>query len=109
MSNNEAKVVTTSNNKIINNEIISEEQKQKLVEKIITKWLNLQKIIKEEITLEDVIIKQQQDDTDNLKSFFVKYYQAKLNTRKIWNDINKLKLYEKESNILSIIISEELG
>ena len=71
MSNNEAKVVTTSNNKIINNEIISEEQKQKLVEKIITKWLNLQKIIKEEITLEDVIIKQQQDDTDNLKSFFV--------------------------------------
>ena len=101
--------VVCINNKANNNDIISEEQKQKLVEKIINKWLNLQKIIKEEITLEDVIIKQQEDDTDNLKSFFVKYYQAKLNTRKIWNDINKLKLYEKESNILSIIINEELG
>ena len=108
MSNIDEKVVCP-NNKTNNNDIISEEQKQKLVEKIINKWLNLQKIIKEEITLEDVIIKQQEDDTDNLKSFFVKYYQAKLNTRKIWNDINKLKLYEKESNILSIIINEELG
>ena len=108
MSNIDEKVVCI-NNEANNNDIISEEQKQKLVEKIINKWLNLQKIIKEEITLEDVIIKQQEDDTDNLKSFFVKYYQAKLNTRKIWNDINKLKLYEKESNILSIIINEELG
>ena len=108
MSNIDEKVVCI-NNEANNNDIISEEQKQKLVGKIINKWLNLQKIIKEEITLEDVIIKQQEDDTDNLKSFFVKYYQAKLNTRKIWNDINKLKLYEKESNILSIIINEELG
>ena len=108
MSNIDEKVVCI-NNEANNNDIVSEEQKQKLVEKIINKWLNLQKIIKEEITLEDVIIKQQEDDTDNLKSFFVKYYQAKLNTRKIWNDINKLKLYEKESNILSIIINEELG
>ena len=108
MSNPEEKVVCI-NNKINNNDIISEEQKQKMVEKIINKWLNLQKIIKEEITLEDVILKQQQDDTDNLKSFFVKYYQTKLNTRKIWNDINKLKLYEKESNISSIIINKELG
>ena len=109
MSNIDEKVVCIDNKANNNNDIISEEQKQKLVEKIINKWLNLQKIIKEEITLEDVIIKQQEDDTDNLKSFFVKYYQAKLNTRKIWNDINKLKLYEKESNILSIIINEELG
>jgi hypothetical protein len=108
MSNIDEKVVCI-NNEANNNDIVSEEQKQKLVEKIINKWLNLQKIIKEEITLEDVIIKQQEDDTDNLKSFFVKYYQANLNTRKIWNDINKLKLYEKESNILSIIINEELG
>ena len=108
MLNNEEKVAS-KNNKPINNDIISEEQEHKLVEKIINKWLNLQKIIKEEITLEDVIIKQQQDDTDNLKSFFVKYYQTKLNTRKIWNDINKLKLFEKESKILPLIINEELG
>ena len=98
------------NKKKSNNiENISEEQKQKLVEKIINKWLNLQKIIKEEITLEEVIIKQQQDDTDNLKSFFTKYYQTKLNTRKNWKDINKLLLEDKGSNISSYSIKEDLG
>ena len=98
------------NKKKSNNiENISEEQKQKLVEKIINKWLNLQKTIKEEITLEEVIIKQQQDDTDNLKSFFTKYYQTKLNTRKNWKDINKLLLEDKGSNISSYLIKEDLG
>ena len=90
-------------------EDISEEQKQKIVEKVINKWLNLQKTIKEEITLEDVILKQQKDDTKNLKSFFVKYYQTKLNTRKFGNDIKQLKLDYKDSDILSYIINEELG
>ena len=80
-----------------------------LVEKTINKWLNLQKTIKEEITLEDVIIKQQQDDTKDLRSFFVKYYQIKLNTRKNWNDIKKLKLEDKQQNALSYIINQELG
>ena len=79
-----------------------------LVEKTINKWLNLQKTIKEEITLEDVIIKQQQDDTKDLKSFFVKYYQIKLNTRKNWNDIKKLKLDDKQ-NFSSYIINQEIG
>ena len=90
-------------------EDISEEQKQKIVEKVINKWLNLQKTIKEEITLEDVILKQQKDDTKNLKSFFVKYYQTKLNTRKFGNDIKQLKLDYKDSDILCYIINEELG
>ena len=92
-----------------NIDIFSEEQKQNLVEKIINKWLNLQKTIKEEITLEDVIIKQQQDDTNNLKSFFRKYYQTKLNTRKNWADINSLILEDKESNISSYLINEDIG
>ena len=70
-----------------------------LVEKIINKWLNLQKIIKEEITLEDVIIKQQQEDTKNLKSYFVEYFNIKLNSRKIWNEIKELKLDEKQQNL----------
>ena len=70
-----------------------------LVEKIINKWLNLQKIIKEEITLEDVIIKQQQEDTKNLKSYFVEYFNIKLNSRKIWNEIKELKLEEKQQNL----------
>ena len=109
MSNKEENSTPLHEKKNSNNENISEEQKQKLVEKIINKWLNLQKTIKEEITLEDVIIKQQQDDTNNLKSFFVKYYQTKLNTRKNWNDINKIIFGDKVSNISSYIINQELG
>ena len=80
-----------------------------LVEKTINKWLNLQKTIKEEITLEDVIIKQQQDDTKDLKSFFVKYYDIKINTRKNYQDIKKLKLDDKQQNITSYEIKDELG
>ena len=82
-----------------------------LVEKTINKWLNLQKIIKEEITLEDVIIKQQQEDTKNLKSYFIEYFKIKLNTRKNWNDIKELKLVDdKQPNISSAYsINEDLG
>ena len=82
-----------------------------LVEKTINKWLNLQKIIKEEITLEDVIIKQQQEDTKNLKSYFIEYFKIKLNTRKNWNDIKELKLVDdKQPNISSTYsINEDLG
>ena len=109
MSNKEENPSIFNKKKSNNIENISEEQKQKLVEKIINKWLNLQKTIKEEITLEEVIIKQQQDDTDNLKSFFTKYYQTKLNTRKNWRDINKLLLEDKGSNISSYSIKEDLG
>jgi hypothetical protein len=109
MSNKEENPSIFNKKKSNNIENISEEQKQKLVEKIINKWLNLQKTIKEEITLEEVIIKQQQDDTDNLKSFFTKYYQTKLNTRKNWSDINKLLLEDKGSNISSYSIKEDLG
>ena len=105
----ESKKNEIQNRQKINSEDIPEDKNQKLVDKIINKWLDLQKIIKEEITLEDVIIKQQQDDTNDLKNFFVKYYQAKLNTRKNLNYIKKLKLDDKEPNILSYHISQELG
>ena len=80
-----------------------------LVEKTINKWLNLQKTIKEEITLEDVIIKQQQEDTRELMSFFAKYYQSKLNTRKNWNDIKKLKLDDKQQNVSKYILNQDIG
>jgi hypothetical protein len=48
-------------------EEISEDKKQQNVDKIIKKWLSLQKTIKEEITLEDVIIHQQDGDKNSLK------------------------------------------
>ena len=95
-----------------NNYDISNEKKSKediLVEKTIDKWLNLQKTIKEEITLEDVIIKQQETDTENLKSFFAQYYNIKSNTRKNYSDIKKLKLDEKQANEIKYKINNDLG
>ena len=73
-------------------EELSEEQKQKNVEQIIKQWLSLQKTIKEEITLEDVIIHQHESDNENLKDFFKKYYDVKLQKRKNIEDINELNM-----------------
>ena len=74
--------------------------RQEKVEKIIQKWLTLQKTIKEEITLEEVIIKQQNDDFDYLKNLFTQYYETKIQSRKQFEIIKKLeknmKLDEKE-------------
>ena len=68
----------------------SELKKEEMAEKIIQKWLTLQKTIKEEITLEDVIISQQKNDFNILKNYFKEYYNAKLNIRKTFDDIYKL-------------------
>ena len=88
-------------------EEIPDEQKQKNVERIIKKWLNLQKTIKEEITLEDVIIKQQENDKLNLQDFFRKFYNIRVKTRRNLEDIKKLKL-EKERNLPSYEIEKDL-
>ena len=110
--------LSCENNKVLieaeekNNYLISNSKKSNediLVEKTIDKWLNLQKTIKEEITLEDVIIKQQETDTENLKSFFVQYYSIKSNTRKNYSDIKKLKLDEKQVNEIKYKINNDLG
>ena len=78
-----------SNNNQINDDQL-ESKKEELAEKIIQKWLTLQKTIKEEITLEDVIISQQKSDFNLLKAYFKEYYTAKLNIRKTFDDIRKL-------------------
>ena len=110
--------LSSENNKVLTQEeekndyYISNEKKSNediLVEKTIDKWLNLQKTIKEEITLEDVIIKQQETDTENLKSLFVQYYNIKSNTRKNYSDIKKLKLDEKQVNEIKYKINNDLG
>ena len=49
--------------------VLEEAYKQKTVEKIIKKWLTLQKTIKEEIILEDVIIRHQQNEFTQLIYF----------------------------------------
>ena len=72
----------------------AELKKEELSEKIVQKWLKLQKIIKEEITLEDVTINQQKSDYNHLKNYFRDYYLAKLNIRKSFDDIKKLSQNE---------------
>ena len=64
--------------------------KEKMVESVIQKWLVLQKTIKEEITLEDVIIRHQENEFVQLKEDFKKYYQKKLECRKILEEIKRL-------------------
>jgi hypothetical protein len=78
-------------------------KRQKKVEKIIQKWLSLQKTIKEEITLEEVILKQQDDDFNNLKELFTKYYETKIQFRQQFEIIKNLekniKIEKKEYKI----------
>ena len=86
--------------------------RQEKVEKIIQKWLVLQKTIKEEITLEEVIIKQQKDDFDYLKDLFTQYYETKIQSRKQFEIIRKLeknmrmdkKEYKIEKDIERILL-----
>ena len=77
----EDKELLKKNNKLI---------KQQKTEKIIQKWLKLQKTIKEEITLEEVITKQQTDDFNYLKELFFKYYETKIKIRKEFEIIRSL-------------------
>ena len=91
----------SSNNQI--NDDQTDLKKEELAEHIIKKWLTLQKTIKEEITLEDVIISQQKSDFNHLKDYFKEYYTAKLNIRKTFDDIRKMNQNDfkniKELNI----------
>jgi len=89
-------------------EELSEQDKQKNVERIIKKWLNLQKIIKEEITLEDVIIKQQEIDAEKLRNYFEEYYGNKLKTRKNWEEVNAIKVENKEKVVPSYVTEKEV-
>ena len=89
-------------------EDIPEDKKQKNVELIIKQWLSLQKTIKEEITLEDVIIHQQTSDAEHLKQYFKSYYDLKLKKRKNFEDIKELNMGNNDYlNLPSFYITEE--
>ena len=75
-----------------------EANQKKLVEEIIQKWLLLQKTVKEEITLEEIITKQQENDTKKLKEYFREFYNIKIKSRKVFEDIKNLKIYEDKKN-----------
>ena len=65
--------------------------RQKKVEKVINKWLELQKTIKDEITLEEGTIKQQRDDLHYLKDLFIQYYETKIQSRRQFEIIKNLE------------------
>jgi len=85
-----------------------ETNNKKLVESIIQKWLILQKTIKEEITLEEVIMKHQEDEFSQLKDCFKKYYSKKLESRKIIEEI-KILDEDKGNKIKEYVIEDELA
>ena len=74
----------------------SEAKRKKMIEETVQKWLLLQKTVKEEITLEDIIKKQQENDTNKLREYIREYYDLKIKSRKIYEDIRNLKTYEEK-------------
>ena len=64
-----------------------ESKNQQLMEKVIKRWLNLQKIIKEEMTLEKIIFNHQEKEFNQLKEYFIKFYELKLKNRQIFEEI----------------------
>ena len=74
----------------------SESKRKKMIEETVQKWLLLQKTVKEEITLEDIIKKQQENDTNKLREYIREYYDLKIKSRKIYEDIRNLKTYEEK-------------
>ena len=86
-------------------------EKKKLMEETIQKWLILQKTVKEEITLEEIILKQQEDDFNKLKTYFQDFYELKLKTRKAYEDIRNIKLgedNEKNNQIKEYYIEKDI-
>ena len=86
---------------------LCDSNKQSNVDKIIEKWFLLQKAIKEELTLEEVISKQQNNDFEQLKKYFKEYYKNKIEIRKILEEIKKIENND-ENTVKTINMDREL-
>ena len=88
---------------------IVDKLKEKEVSKTLGKWLNLQKVIKEELSLEDVMISKQINDCVELKKKFKEYYEIKLKIRKEFNIIKNVDIINKKANIIKELkISDDM-
>ena len=81
----------SSSSKNINSLYASESTRLLVVDSVLQKWSKLQKAIKENVILKDVIIKQQEIDFDKLKEHFIEYYNIKLQIRQTYEEIDVLK------------------
>ena len=66
------------------------------VSKTLEKWKNLQKTIKEELSLEELMIEKQKQDNSQLKDKFREYFNVKLKSRKEYENIKNLDLKSKQ-------------
>ena len=65
---------------------------QKSIDSTINKWINLQNILKESQSLEKIIEKQHLDNYLQMKKNIHDFYELKIKTRKIYEDIKNLKM-----------------
>ena len=78
----------------------------------INRWLELQKIIKENQSLEKIIEKQHTENFNEMKKYFQTFYNLKLKTRILFNDIKYLKARtesEDETNEKEYYLTEASG
>ena len=72
--------------------ISAEELRQKRAEKTIENWLDLQKVVKELESLEEMMDEQHEDHMKNLTSKLIELFTLKIKSRNIYDDIKFLKL-----------------
>ena len=84
---------------------LSDFNKRKNSESTIEKWYILQRAIKEGITLEDIISKQQKLDSEKLKNYFKDYYKNKLEIRRTTEEIKRIE--NNDENITKKINMEK--
>ena len=94
----------SSSSKNINSLYVSESTRLLVVDSVLKKWSKLQKAIKENVILRDVIIKQQEIDFAKLKEHFTEYYNIKLQIRQTYEEIDELK--DKKKNYKKIFFKK---
>ena len=113
--NKKTKFTSKSNNRwmLIKDKNVQKEQKEnnkfnikkiepnfdeEKVSNTLEKWKNLQKIIKEELSLEELLIEKQKQDNSQLKNKFKDYYEVKLKNRKESEKIKNLDSNNKQKD-----------
>ena len=69
------------------------------IDVILSRWLSLQKILKESQSLEKIIEKQHQDNLQKMRECVHTFYELKIKSRKLYNDIKIFKMRSEGINI----------
>ena len=74
--------------------VLSDTLLYKEIDATINKWLNLQKIVKESQSLENIISQENEGKIEQMKKHINDFYDLKLKARKLYKDIKFIKLSE---------------